>query len=88
MDTIDLVVTLRDPNDPTAVIGNQMAYGTTEDDGVTVVIPLGYVPDIVTSAMSDVVMNVTHPPVPKTPTGVVSRTDDYENGISTIVFSY
>ena len=88
MDAIDIVVTQRDPNDPEVVIGNQMAYGTTEDDGITVVIPLGYVPDLVTSAMSDVVMNVTRPPVPKAPTRVVSRTDDFEAGTSTIVFGY
>jgi hypothetical protein len=53
-----------------------------------VVIPLGYLTDIQNVPLSDLTFNVIAPAVPKTPTAVVSRVDDVENNISTIVFGY
>jgi hypothetical protein len=83
-----MMILIRDPNDPSAIIANQNAVGTTDDDGVTVTIPLGYLSDISNVAMTDFTGNLLPPPIPFQPTGVVSRTDDYENNTSTIVFSY
>lgn len=82
----DLSVSIRDESG--FVYTAQNAVGTTEDDGVTVVIPLGYMPNLMEAQMSDMVFSVIPPPVSKTPTRVVSRTDDYENNTSTIVFSF
>jgi hypothetical protein len=82
----DLSVSIRDQDG--YIYTAQNAVGTTEDDGVTVVIPLGYMPNLVDAQMSDLVFSVIPPPVSKTPTAVVSRTDDYESGTSTLVFSY
>lgn len=84
--TADLSILIRDPEGN--VMGNQNAIGTTDDDGVTVVIPLGYLNDIQNVPLSDLTFNVIAPAVPKAPTAVVSRVDDVENNVSTIVFSY
>ena len=84
--TADLSILIRDPEGN--VMGNQNAIGTTDDDGVTVVVPLGYLTDIQNVPLSDLTFNVIPPAVPKTPTTVISRVDDVENNISTIVFSY
>lgn len=84
--TADLSILIRDPEGN--IIGNQNAIGITDDDGVTVVIPLGYLMDIQNVPLSDLTFNVIAPAVPKTPTAVVSRVDDVENNISTVVFGY
>lgn len=84
---VDLSILVRDPNDPSFVMGNQNASGTTEDDGVTVVIPLGYLSELSNSTLQDLTMNVIQPVVPVVPSSLVSRTDDYETGMSTLVFS-
>lgn len=64
------------------------AYGTTEDDGVTVVIPNGYVPIIETAPITDVRMSLVLPVEPKAPTAVVSRVNDVEANTSTITFAF
>ena len=84
--TADLSILIRDPEGN--IVGNQNAIGTTDDEGVTVAIPLGYLNDIQNVPLSDLTFNVIAPAVPKTPTAVVSRVDDVENNISTIVFGY
>ena len=85
---VDLSVLVRDPNDPTFVMSSQNAQGMTEDDGVTVVIPLGYMNDLRTDTLPDLTINLIPPPVYLAPTVLVSRTDDYEAGTSTLVCGY
>lgn len=84
--TVDLSLTLRDETG--FAYSAQNAVGTTEDDGATVVIPLGYLPNIVDAPLVDLAANVLQPAAPLTPTRVVSRTDDFEAGTSTIVFGF
>lgn len=43
------------------VVGSQEAYGTTEDDGATVVIPAGYIPAIGNAQPGDVKVTVHKP---------------------------
>lgn len=64
------------------------AYGTTEDEGVTVIIPNGYVPIIETAPITDVRMSLVPPVEPLSPVSLVSRTNDVEANTSTLVFSY
>lgn len=84
--TVDLSLTLRDETG--FAYSAQNAVGTTNDEGTTVVIPLGYMPNLVDAPLTDLAANVLQPAVPLTPTRVVSRTDDFEAGTSTIVFAF
>lgn len=84
--SIDLSLTLRDETG--FPYSTQNAVGSTDDDGITVVIPLGYLPNIETAPLTDLTANLLPLPVPVTPVSIVSRTNDYDNNTSTIVFSY
>lgn len=84
--TVDMSLTLRDETG--FPYSAQNAVGTTEDDGVTVVIPLGYLPNIAETPLTELSTNLLAPPVAIAPTSLVSRTDDFEAGTSTLVFSY
>lgn len=84
--TADISITIRDAEGNP--ISNQNATGTTDDEGVTVTINLGYLADIQSVPPADIVFNLIPPPVPLAPSGVVSRTDDVENNTSTITFSF
>lgn len=74
--------------DPEGVIqGVQMANGYTEDDGVTVIIPNGYAPNIHEAVPADISVTVIPPPTANTPAELLSRVDDAEANISTLTFN-
>lgn len=76
---------IRDPGTG-EVLSNQMANGTTEDDGATVVIPAGYCPDIASVPAADIKVTVYQPPVEHQPVGFLTRSEDTENALSTLTF--
>lgn len=91
---VGLEVKIRDPeaiNPNTGeleVVTIQMANGTTEDGGQTVVIPAGYVPNIASVPAADIKVVLYPSPVEKVPAALVSRTDDYEANTSTLAFTF
>lgn len=68
------------------IISRTEANGTTEDEGVTCVIPLGYVPYLGTADPADVELTVHQPATVHTAPVVESITPDTENNIQTVVF--
>ena len=83
---VDLNVLIRDTEGN--IISTQNALGTTEDEGVTVIVPVGYVSDIGSVPIADVTLTLIPQPEVKPPSAVVGRTDDFETGNSTITFSF
>jgi hypothetical protein len=82
---VTLQVLTRDENNE--ILNNESAQGTTEDEGTTVVIDAGYVPNILTALPSDILRTVHQPSVDKpAPTGV-DRTEDIENSKSILAFT-
>jgi hypothetical protein len=69
------------------VVTVQSAQGTTEDGGVTVVVPNGYLPNIDSVPAADIRVIVSPPPVEHQPAAFVSRVDDAEANTSTITFN-
>lgn len=69
--------------------GNTEAQGTTEDEGVTCVIGLGYLSMLTNPnfQVGDAKVTVHQPAVEIENVAVVSVTPDEENGIQTIVFA-
>lgn len=79
-------VLIRDP-DTQEVISAETVQGTTEDEGATVVIPIGYVPNILTVPPADILRTLI--PIPTElplPSGI-SRTDDVVSETSTLTFT-
>jgi hypothetical protein len=70
------------------IMATHNAQGVTSDEGLTVVIPLGYLPPIEETPIADLHMTLIPPPEPKAPTALVSRVNDYEAGTSTLTFAY
>lgn len=87
MPTKEAIVTVqvRDPG-TNEVVSIQEAVGTTEDDGATVVINNGYVPEIVNVPNEDISVKVRPYAVETTPVELLSRVDDVEANISTLTF--
>jgi hypothetical protein len=83
---VDLNVLIRDPEGN--IVSTENALGTTEDEGVTVVVPVGYVPHIGTVPIADVSLTLIPLPEVKPPASVVGRSDDFEAGNSTIIFAF
>lgn len=67
--------------------GNLETSGTTEDDGVTCVIGLGYLPQLSVAPPEDIKLTVHQPVVDYMAPTVVSVTPDEENGQQTVVFT-
>lgn len=86
MKNVDINVLRRDPEGN--ITSTENAIGTTEDDGVTVIVPLGYVSHIGDVPIADVSLTLIPQPEVKPPSAVVSRMDDFETGNSTITFSF
>ncbi len=84
--TVDLSLDVRDEEGN--VYFTHPAIGTTEDDGVTVVIPIGYLPPIEEAPLSDLRMNLIPLAEPKFPVSLVSRVNDVEAGTSTLTFAF
>lgn len=82
--TVSIQVAIRDSEGE--IISNDSVQGTTEDEGVTVRIPIGYLPNAGSAPIEDWEILVHTPPTDFNPQSVVSRTDDTEAGTSTIVF--
>lgn len=61
--------------------------GTTADDGVTVVIPIGFLPNISRCAPADIKVTVFPKPAETQPAALVSRVDDPIAAISTLKFN-
>lgn len=83
--TVAIQVLIRDP-ETSEVISCDNANGTTEDDGVTVVIGNGYAPNILTVPPADILRTLIPPPTDLPAPASVSRVDDAENNISTLTF--
>ena len=83
---VDLNVLIRDTEGN--IVSTQNALGTTEDEGVTVIVPAGYVSDIGSVPIADVTVKLIPLPIDLAPTAVVSRTDDLEANTCTVVFQY
>jgi hypothetical protein len=81
----DVAVILRDSEG--VQVGSENALGTTEDNGVTVVVPLGYLPSLLTAPLADITRTVIPPPVYLPAPAGVSRLDDVEANTSTLSFS-
>jgi hypothetical protein len=74
--------------DETSQIINVLnADGYTLDDGATVVIPNGYIMDIVTIAPSDIVRIVFPPSTTLPGPASIARVDDAEANTSTLTFT-
>ena len=78
---------LRDPvtND---IVGTNQALGITEDDGLTCVIPNGYVPNIETTPAEDIRVTLIPPQTLITPATLTSRVNDVEANTSTLTFTF
>ena len=76
--SVSIVLQAFDPEtgDP---VGNHQATGYTDDEGVTVVVPAGYLPGIEAADPAHVSMVVNQPPV-DLPVGGIARTVDEESG--------
>lgn len=83
---VDLNVLIRDPEGN--IVSTENALGITEDEGVTVTVPVGYVSHIGSVPIADVSLTLIPMPEVKPPLAVVGRTDDFETGNSTITFAF
>lgn len=82
--TVSIQVAIRDGNGE--IISNDSVQGYTEDEGVTVVIPIGYLPNAGSAPIEDWEILVHTPPTDFNPQSLVSRTDDAQAETSTLVF--
>jgi hypothetical protein len=76
----------RDPETGEIMVVHQ-ANGTTEDEGVTITIPNGYLPLLTSTPPEDIKIQIQALPELKTPAGLVSRVDDPEANTSVLVFT-
>lgn len=83
MKSVTITCLLRDPEGN--VIGNTDATGTTEDEGQTCVIGLGYLSQLATAQPGDVSLVVHQPATEYPEVDVVSVTPDIENNIQIVV---
>ncbi|MCE2646568.1 MAG: hypothetical protein LW835_15435 [Burkholderiaceae bacterium] len=72
---------------PFYILNVEMAQGSTEDEGATVVIGNGYVPSIHLAAAADIQVTVHQPSEIKTPAALVTRVDDAIENTSTLTFN-
>jgi hypothetical protein len=72
---------------PNAILGIEQAQGTTNDEGVTVVVGNGYLPSIGLAAPADIKVTVHQPPVEIQPAALVTRVDDAIENTSTLTFN-
>ncbi len=79
--TVSINFYLRDANGD--VVGNPNATGTTDDDGVTIIVPIGYLTGIENAPPEDIFIVVNQPSV-QVPVASISVTPDEVNGIQTI----
>lgn len=70
------------------IITVETAPGTTEDDGATVIIPNGYVPNLLTTPAVDVRVTLHLDPIFKQPAELVTRVNDAEANTSTLTFTF
>lgn len=85
MKPITIFCNLRD-SETGEVVGNSEAYGNTEDEGVTCVIGLGYLPQLVEALPGDIKVTVHQPVVEYPAAEVISVMPDEENNLQTVVF--
>jgi hypothetical protein len=84
MKQVDIFMTTRDENgEPN---GSASMIGTTEDDGLTVQMPLGYLPGIQNAQPGDIVRRVLTVNTTESQPGAPTVTPDTENGVQTLTF--
>jgi hypothetical protein len=71
------------------ILGNTEVSGNTEDEGVTVVLGIGYLPALTSPYLQagDVKVTVHQPAIEYPTAAVTSVTPDEENGLQTVVFN-
>ncbi|MFO0293784.1 MAG: hypothetical protein ACK51F_10630 [Rhodospirillales bacterium] len=72
---------------PFGVLNVETAQGTTDDDGVTVIVGNGYLQSIGFAAPADIKVTVHQPPVEIQPAALVNRVDDAIENTSTLTFN-
>jgi hypothetical protein len=88
--SVSIQVLIRDQEsteNPKPVINSESVTGTTEDDGLNVAIPAGYVPSILNVPAADVLRTVHQPSTDLPAAASVSRTEDEPNNISNLAFT-
>ena len=83
---ISLVALVRDPQ-TNEIVTSDPGFGTTEDEGTTVVIPHGYMPNILTVNPSDILRTLIPIATDIGPPSGVSRVDDPDLNTSTLTFT-
>lgn len=83
---VSIQVLIRDP-DTNEVLTLEPAYGTTDDEGATVVIGNGYLPSLLTVDPVNILRTLIPPPTDLPPPSGVSRVDDAEANTSTLTFT-
>lgn len=78
-------VVVRDPEGN--VIATDAANGTTDDEGVTITVPIGYLPNVENAAPGDITVTVIPAATVINPAGYVSSSDDTENLTRTVIFN-
>ena len=84
---VQIVETIRDP-ETNEITHHNTAIGVTDDEGVTCIIPNGYVPLIEETPAEDIVVTLIPYPIERFPTSLVSRVNDAEANTSTLVFTF
>ena len=69
------------------IVEQESAPGTTVDDGVTVIVPIGYLPNINKAQPSDILLTVSAPSTQVIPTGIVDDVSDEVSGSRTLTFT-
>jgi len=72
---------------PFGILNVESAQGSTDDEGVTVVIGNGYLPNVAVVAPADIKVTVHQPSVFNQPAELVSRVDDAVENTSTLTFN-
>lgn len=82
--TVFINVNLRDETGE--VVGSDSASGHTTDDGATITVPVGYLPNITDAAPEDIHITVQSPPTPIIVTGLLGDEIDNEVGVRILSF--
>lgn len=84
-ETVAVDAYIRDESNEIVTV--QSAMGTTQDGGITVVVPNGTLPNIDSVPAADIRVIVSPPPVEYQPAAFVARVNDAEANTSTLTFN-
>lgn len=83
-----VTITMKLRDEENNIIGNTQNSGMTEDDGVTVLIGLGYLPNVAAAAaLGDVTVEVATTTLATFEPVAAEAVPDVENNMQTIVFT-